>query len=269
MDPVAVAGDIGWAVIERCSGGEFGAYLVERGTERAVLKLHQPELDGDAIAGSVALAARVRERGQLVPRYLDVGQRLDCTYTVQEFVPGVIPEPLTQPLAAQMLELLECHAGAAVGFTQPAGFTPWWDASAVVRTAGGAVAALGDENNAVPPVAVSDDDVRHDDYHLRNLLVLGGRITAIFDWEGARRGDRRFDAFLLAWTAHAAPELATRDAAAWLRHRVEAMLNDQELAFYAAAVARRFLDFNWRTYPDRIQYWVDAVEAHLAPYWRG
>jgi hypothetical protein len=272
MDVTTAARSLGWDLVERCAGGEFGAHLVERRGERAILKLHAPELSYEAIAGSVALAGRARERGQRVPRYLDVGRAGDAAYTLQAWVAGDLPERLTLPLAREMIDLLGAHAGAAAGWTGVAGFAPWWQPLDVLRAGGPALRALGDKIervlNETADLALPTNDVVHDDYHFRNLLVAGGSIAAIIDWEAAHAGDRWFDGFLLMWWCNAVPDLAEPAAADWLREVVEEQLDESTLARYAAQMALRILDFFQRTQPGTMDRWISEVDRVLSPYWR-
>lgn len=46
------------------------------------------------------------------------------------------------------------------------------------------------------------------DYHPGNILVSGGRISAVMDWDGAGRGDRFLDLVTLRFDlARRAPDL--------------------------------------------------------------
>src|SRR5437764_1971594 len=46
-------------------------------------------------------------------------------------------------------------------------------------------------------------DAVHMDFHPGNLLASGGAITGVVDWDGAARGDRRFDLVTLRFGIHA------------------------------------------------------------------
>ncbi|MFJ9140385.1 MULTISPECIES: phosphotransferase [Streptomyces] len=43
------------------------------------------------------------------------------------------------------------------------------------------------------PDRLSGDDAVHLDFHPGNLPAAGGSITGVVDWDGAARGDHRFD----------------------------------------------------------------------------
>ncbi|GAB2643090.1 phosphotransferase [Kribbella swartbergensis] len=53
--------------------------------------------------------------------------------------------------------------------------------------------------------SLTGDDAVHLDYRAGNLLVVGGRITGIIDWDGAGRGDRRLDLVALRFGVHGDP----------------------------------------------------------------
>jgi Ser/Thr protein kinase RdoA (MazF antagonist) len=269
MDVAAVATSLGWSLVEKCAGGEFGAYEVRRGSERAVLKVFAAELDHDALVGSVELTDRARAAGQLAPRYLDVGRYDDRTYSLQEWADGVLPERLSAATAAQMVDLLDTHAGVGAGWSGPAGFTPWWDQIEVLRDAGHDIAdELAEVLRDDPGPQFDGDDVVHSDYHFRNVLVRGDAVISVIDWDATAVGDRWSDAVLLMWWCRAAPELATPEAADLLQRVVETNLDDKRLARYAARMARTVLDFNQRTYPRTMARWLASVDEILAPYWR-
>jgi Ser/Thr protein kinase RdoA (MazF antagonist) len=271
VDRAATA--LGWNVLSRCGGGEFGAHLVERNGARAILKVWPDEQSAAEIGQSIELATRVRDRGQRVPRYLDVGVAGGLSYTLQEFVPGVLPEPLTLSHARQLVDLLAAHEGAAVGvaYERPRWWREW-NAKVILASATGRLGALVEELADQPGPDFAGrptGDVVHGDYHHRNLLVRGRRVVAVFDWEGAHPGDVRADLFKLAWWAAAITTQVTRPAARWLRGQVEQRLSPFELAAYAADVALWNLDFFGREHPAALDEWLlDAVERVLAPFWR-
>jgi Ser/Thr protein kinase RdoA (MazF antagonist) len=264
---------LGWDLVHRCGGGEFGAYLVERGGERAILKAWPDEVSCSEIEQSVALAARARDRGQLVPLYYGVGVADGVSYSLQQHVDGNLPEPLTLEHARQLVDLLAAHVGAAAGatYSRPRWWRAW-DPTVILTSTHPRVRALADELAAVAPVdslELPTNDVVHGDYHHRNLLVRGSRVVAVFDWEGAYPGDSRADLFKLAWWSLAVPDQITRPAATWLRARIEDELSPIELAAYAADVATWNLDFFGRVHPEVLDSWlVNAIESVLAPLWR-
>src|SRR5581483_7339599 len=66
------------------------------------------------------------------------------------------------------------------------------------------------------------DDLVHVDFHPGNVLVDGGRISGVVDWDGAGRGDRHLDLVTLRYDLELrAPALAAR-LDGYLRARVPA-----------------------------------------------
>ena len=55
------------------------------------------------------------------------------------------------------------------------------------------------------PPCLSGDDAVHFDYQPANILISHGRITGVVNWDGAGRGDRRFDLVTLRFGIHALP----------------------------------------------------------------
>lgn len=270
----SVASTLGWTHVGRCGGGEFGAHEVVRGAERAVLKVWDDPLTAAEVGRSVALAAGARERGELVPEYLDVGVVDGVSYTLQRFVEGALPSPLTLAHAQQLADLLDAHLGAATGvaYTRPRWWQNW-DPTPTFAKLTGRAGALADELADLPSaddLSLGTDDVVHGDYHHRNLLVVGERVVAVFDWEGAYPGDRRADLFKLGWWSAAVTDQVEPAASKWLRRRVEdTIADDRTLTAFAADVARWNLDFYGRVHPEVLDTWfVDAAERYLAPLWR-
>ncbi len=269
-----IAQGLGWELVEKCAGGEFGAHLVRRGDEKAVLKTWQPPHDFERITNSAELAMRVRDAGQLVPRYLDVGRRDDVIYTLQEWIDGDVPLRLDLPVARRMVELLDTHAGVAADWGErPAGFGAWWDQHDTFKTAPTDIAALADEVfdaiDRFDDAPVTTTDVVHDDYHHKNVLVRDDNVVAIIDWDAAQPGDRWFDAFLLMWWSQVAENDFDPAVAAWLRPHVEAQLDERQLARYAANNALRQLEFFQRVYGGEPAQWIkNGIKQTMAPYWR-
>ncbi len=269
-----VANALGWELVEKCAGGEFGAHLVSRHGEKAVLKSWSPPHDFERISNSAKLAGRVRDAGQLVPRYLDVGQIGDSIYTLQEWIDGDVPARLELATAQRMIELLDTHEGVAADWGGgPAGFGAWWDIHDTFRTAPPDIQMLAEEirdaNTRFGDVPVTTTDVLHDDYHHKNVMVRGDEVVAIIDWDAAQPGDRWLDAFLLMWWSQVAENDFDPAVAHWLRPLVESQLSERQLARYAASNALRQLEFFQRAYGGEPAQWIkEGVERTMAPYWR-
>src|SRR5215831_2467416 len=110
-----VAAALGLRVVRSCTGGEFGAVLVEDAPGRCAILKVMPEVPpwSGGWADSVGLAERLRVTGYPAPRYLRTGSVAGHLYTLQEVMPGAVPEWLTAGHMCQVLALAERHAGMA------------------------------------------------------------------------------------------------------------------------------------------------------------
>lgn len=270
-----VAQSIGWEFVETCAGGEHGAHLVRRGSEKAILKIATSAQSFASIRGGAELSDRARANGQLVPRYLDIAEWRDTGYTLQEFVDGEVPPRMTLPLAQRMIELLDTHEGQASDWPVDgvAGFGEWWTFSDTIENAPAHIRDLANEaadaRDRLRGTAVPTTDVVHADYHNKNLLLRDGEIVAIIDWDGAAPGCRWYDAFLLMWWSQASTNVIDADVAPWLRPFVESKLNADQLGWYATEIACGQLEFFQRVHPLDPTEWVyESVQNYMAPYWR-
>jgi Ser/Thr protein kinase RdoA (MazF antagonist) len=95
-------------------------------------------------------------------------------------------------------------------------------------------------------------DLVHLDYHPGNTLVDGGKVTGVIDWDGAARGDRRFDLITLRFDlAGRAPHLlgplderlSTLDPALWRAYWAHMSLRqvDWSIRHHDAATVDRWL----------------------------
>jgi len=282
----AVAEALGWRVVRPYAGGEFGATLVEdaRGG-RAVLKAVP---DGPAWtpawAASVGLAERLRATGYPAPRYLGTGTAAGHRYTIQEEMAGEVPDLLTGAHARQLLALAERHAGMGAGPRAP--HVPAWrdavrdalggtlrpERTALVRASGPEAARLLDEVEALSGrlggLALRSEDVVHGDFHHRNLLADGDRVTAVIDWEQAMPGDWRYDVLWLAFWCRADRRGVEPLAAELAGGHADALVRPDERAVYAGLLTLRLLDLFAHLWPDRLTRAIGWCESILAPSWR-
>jgi hypothetical protein len=95
-------------------------------------------------------------------------------------------------------------------------------------------------------------DLVHLDYHPGNVLVDGGRVTGIIDWDGAARGDHRFDLVTLRFSV---PQLD-----GLLRELVPADV----LRPWWAHMSLRLVDWALRHHgPAEVDHWLDVAESGL------
>lgn len=277
-----VAEALGRRLVRRYTSGEFGAALVEDGVGRRAILKAMPDVPpwSEGWAASVHLAERLRLTGYPAPRYLAVGTVAGHRYTLQEELPGAVPRRLTGAHASRLLALAERHAGVATD--RPPTWTGYVRAAvagdhdaeglALVRAAHPGAARLIARATALGPLvaglALPEGDVVHGDFHHRNLLAEGERVTGVIDWEQATAGDLRYDVFLLAFWCAVDVGRVEPLAADLTRDRAAALLAPPERAAYAALVTLRVLGFFARFRPNLLSAAVGWCESLLAPAWR-
>jgi aminoglycoside phosphotransferase (APT) family kinase protein len=177
---------------------------------------------GTSAARAAAVTARLRELGYPAPRYL----RVEAEWALQEELPGEPLEPW-RPLPDEIAaELLRLHAYHAEPFPDPAIAAGSWRRVVASSVLSGArsylrLATLRDHSDRsrellprcqdavrrfgerVPEL----DAIVHWDFTPDNVLTRDGRVSGVIDWEGARRGDPRFDLVTLAFYAPGTPLL--------------------------------------------------------------
>lgn len=269
-----VAQELDLTVVAPCAGGEFGATRVRDGAGRDLVLKVVHDLAWAELG--VDMARRARASGFPAPEYLGVGVAAGEVYTVQELCAGDIPDELTVELADALLDLLPRkenlaqHGGSWADnlVAQMLGDAEWPRHDAPRAVAPSIVAELVTLGARSEGLVLPEHDVVHGDYHQRNLLVIDGRVSAVFDWEGAHTGDSRFDGFVLAYWSRAVPEFASREVADHVWKRVTADLEPEALALYAGHMALRNLEFYARVRPEAIPWCLGTVEEILAPCWR-
>jgi hypothetical protein len=258
---IAAITDVELTLEGPCPGGEVGAaYVRWPDGRRSVLT------QGRARTGPLLDAARAA--GVPTAR-LELSAHVDgVRVIVQERLPGTPPDTITADLVAAMIGLNLRLTGLLT--SQPA--TPAVDLfldtdgpgfclHQPLRQHSPRTARLldwiHDVAAAAPPV--DGNDLVHLDYHPGNILVSHGRITGVVDWDGARRGDRRFDLvtlmFDLAWRA---PQLSGP------LHERLATVEPDRLRSYWAHMSLRQVDWSIRHHDDAtVERWLDIAESGM------
>jgi aminoglycoside phosphotransferase (APT) family kinase protein len=276
-----VAAEIGVEVVRRPSGGENGAAYVRDDRGRDLVLKATPGADAaPAWARGAALAGALGRAGYPAPRRVRTGvaPATGATWSLQDVLPGAVPDCSTAAHVRQLAALAERHAGRA---PRP---DPGWPgglvrlaATAATRVAAGPASARrwGAEIAARLPALAGEpapasrrQDVVHFDFHHRNYLAEGDEVTGVFDWEAARAGDWRFDLATLAfWACLAGTEMAP-DAKATAVERAVAVCPAPALALYGSCLAARTLAFYTDRRPALVAPAADAIGARVAAWWR-
>lgn len=266
-----VAAELGLEVVRRLAGGEFGATLVNRNGTDLVLKVLASARMLGAVTRGTGLANRLRSSGYPAPEYVGVGTFEDLTWSLQRNLPGAVPDVMNAAHARAMLTLAERHASFAED-------TFDWKAAAV-RQCGRSLEAirpvapgLADELARVldmaPGIELRRGDVVHSDFHHRNFLAEGDRVTGVFDWDLATPGDWRFDLVTLAFWSAVLPNAFADEARHIIRERLHAVCEPETLAFLTAVRAVTQLEFDARLHPERLPKFREAIEREAAQWWR-
>lgn len=255
-----------------CSGGEVGAAFVRwPDGRRSVLKWRPDMRLDDLQAGPLAVAEAVRAAGAPVPETQLAAQLGTAVATVQELLPGAPIRRLDENLVDQALAFNELQSGLLVDrpdvpaldlFLQADG--PGFCLHGPLRAHNRRTARLDEWITAVGaayPGPLPGADAVHVDYHPGNLLAVDGTITGVIDWDGASRGDRRFDLVTLRFGVHAdSPVPAVVD-------RLDAVLDDipdDVLRPLWAHMSLRMVDWAIRHFtPATVEHWTDLAEQGI------
>jgi Phosphotransferase enzyme family len=252
-----------------CPGGQVGAaYVAWPDGHRSVLTWRPGTRLAELQEGPLAVTGALRPAGYPAPAAELAVQAGDAAALVWEFLPGAPISHLTPALLGQALALNNLQAGQLAGHdTIPAirlcltsdgpGYClhqPLREHSARTRALDRWITATG----ASHPDHLSGGDAVHCDYQPANLLADRGHITGVIDWDGAGRGDRRFDLVTLRFGVHA----ITADPAA--TERLDQLLDDiptHVLAPMWAHMSLRMTDWAIRHFtPSDVDHWLGLAE---------
>ncbi|MFB7918428.1 aminoglycoside phosphotransferase family protein [Streptomyces sp. NPDC056061] len=255
-----------------CPGGEVGAaYVRWPDGHRSVLKSRPGARIEDLRAGPLAVCEVLRRHGYPCPSTELALQVGGAAVLVQELLPGA---PVTRPDHADLdraLALNEAQAGLLADRADVPEMNlylvddgPGYCLHEPLRRHGRRsgdlerrIASLG----AAHPPRLSGGDVVHHDFHHGNLLRTDGAVTGVIDWDGACRGDRRFDLVTLRFGLHA------DEQAPGVVDRLDAILDgmpDDVLRLSWAHMGLRMVDWAIRHFaPGDVDHWIDLAEQRL------
>jgi hypothetical protein len=255
-----------------CRGGQVGtAYVRWPDGHRSVLKWRPHSRLADLQRGPLAVMEAARAAGCPAPGTELVAQVGHAVVMVLELLPGTMAERLDDRTLEQALAVNRLHAGLLAGrpgvpavrlHLQDDG--PGYCLHGPLRAYSRRTAALERRIAAVgrdhPPELPGTDAV-HMDFHPGNMLTADGTLTGVVDWDGAARGDRRFDLVTLRFGSH------TTDCAPEVTQRLDAALDvlpEDVLRPAWAHMSLRMTDWAVRHFaPATVDHWLDLAEQRL------
>ncbi|MFD8604981.1 aminoglycoside phosphotransferase [Streptomyces sp. TSRI0445] len=257
-----------------CPGGQVGAAYVRRADRRrrSVLKWRPHTRLADMEADPLTVSRVLRRAGCPVPDVELVAQAGHAVVTVQELLPGTVIDRLDHRGLVQALEPNRSQAGRLAGhpdvpaaelFLRQDG--PGYCLHEPLRRHNRRSAALERWVAAVGaghPDRPAGDDAVHMDFHPGNLLATGGSITGVIDWDGAARGDRRFDLVTLRFGLHGGG--ADPGVARHLDAVLDALPADVLRPAWAH-MSLRMADWAIRHFtPSEVEPWLDLAEQRVS-----
>ncbi|MFJ7199229.1 MULTISPECIES: phosphotransferase [unclassified Streptomyces] len=255
-----------------CPGGAVGAaYVRWPDGRRSVLKWRPGAGIEELRAGPLAVCEVLAARGYPCPS-TELALQVDgAVVLVQELLPGTPVEFLDHhgldralALNASQAQLLAEHPRIPSMNLYLLDDGPGYCLHGPVRRHSRRSAALEQRIRSVGdgrPGRLAGNDVVHHDFHHGNLLAVDGTVTGVIDWDGAGRGDRRFDLVTLRFGLHAteqAPDVVRR-----LDDILDA-LPEEILRPCWAHMSLRMTDWAIRHFaPDEVEHWLDLAEQRL------
>ncbi|MFJ2792212.1 phosphotransferase [Streptomyces sp. NPDC087290] len=255
-----------------CPGGEVGAAYV-RGPDgrRWVLKSRPGTRIEELRAGPLAVCEVLRARGYPCPA-TELALQVGCAAVLlQQLLPGTPIERLDHHGLDQALALNASQAGLLAEHPRIPSMNlyllddgPGYCLHDPLRHHNRRSAALEQRIRATGaghPRRLAGDDVVHQDFHHGNLLAVDGTVTGVIDWDGAGRGDRRFDLVTLRFGLHA------DEQPPGVVRRLDAILDalpEDILRPCWAHMSLRMTDWAIRHFtPGEVEHWMDLAEQRL------
>ncbi|MFF2008390.1 phosphotransferase [Streptomyces sp. NPDC058195] len=255
-----------------CPGGQVGAaYVRWPDGHRSVLKWRPGGRLDELRAGPLAVCEVLRGRGYPCPSTELVLQVDGAVVLVQQLLPGAPLDVLDHDGLDRALALNAAQAGLLAGRADipPVRLHllddgPGYCLHEPLRRHSARGAALEERIRSVgaahPPL-LAGNDVVHQDFHHGNLLAVDGSVTGVIDWDGAGRGDHRFDLVTLRFGLHAReqpPGVVRR-----LDGLLDALPGDVLLPCWAH-MSLRMADWAVRHFPPQeVPHWLDLAEQRL------
>ncbi|GGV95137.1 hypothetical protein GCM10015535_61960 [Streptomyces gelaticus] len=255
-----------------CAGGEVGAaYVRWPDGRRSVLKSRPGARIEELRAGPLAVCEVLGARGYPCPS-TELALQVDgAAVLVQQLLPGAPLELLDHHGLDQALALNESQSGLLAGRADIASMNlhllddgPGYCLHEPLRRHSRRGAALEHRIRSLGadhPPRLAGDHVVHQDFHHGNLLAVDGTVTGVIDWDGAGRGDRRFDLVTLRFGLHA------QEQPPGVVRRLDGILDalpEDVLRPCWAHMSLRMTDWAVRHFaPGEVEHWMDLAEQRL------
>ncbi|WP_327365539.1 aminoglycoside phosphotransferase family protein [Streptomyces sp. NBC_01217] len=255
-----------------CPGGQVGAaYVRWPDGRRSVLKWRPDTRLKDLRAGPLAVCEVLHTHGYPCPSTELAVQVDHAVVLVQELLPGTPMEVLDHHGLDQALALNESQAGMLARRPDVPSMSlyllddgPGYCLHEPLRRHSRRSGALEQRIASVGagrPHRIPGRDVVHQDFHPGNLLAADGSVTGVIDWDGAGRGDRRFDLVTLRFGLHA------NEQPPGVTSRLDDILDglpDDVLRLSWAHMSLRMVDWAIRHFaPGDVEHWLDLAEQRL------
>ncbi|MEU9619611.1 phosphotransferase [Streptomyces sp. NPDC048155] len=256
----------------RCPGGETGAAHVRwPDGHRSVLKSRPDTRIEELRAGPLTVCEVLRARGYPCPS-TELALQVDrAVVLVQQLLPGTPLECLDHDGLDRALALNASQAGLLTEHPRVPSMNlyllddgPGYCLHEPLRRHNRRSSALEQRIRAVEaghPRRLAGHDVVHQDFHHGNLLAVDGTVTGVVDWDGAGRGDRRFDLVTLRFGLHA------KEQAPGVVRRLDDILDalpEDILRPCWAHMSLRMTDWAVRHFaPGDVAHWLDLAEQRL------
>jgi Phosphotransferase enzyme family len=260
------------AVEGPCAGGQVGAAYVRWPDGHVGVMKWRPHVTVDELrSGPLAVAGRLRTLGYPSPATELTAQIGHAVVVVQELLPGTKIDHLDVRHFDRMIDVHGIQVNALADLDGiPAyqlyllGDGPGYCLHEPLRQFSRRTAALERQISrcgAEHPGHLPGNDAVHGDFHPGNILAAHGGITGVVDWDGAGRGDHRFDLVVLRFGIH--PDRADREVI----ERLDTLLDALPEAILRPAWAHmslRMTDWAIRHFPPaEVDQWLDLAEQRI------
>ena len=260
------------AVEGPCAGGQVGAAYVRWPDGHVGVLKWRPHVTVDELrSGPLAVAGRLRTLGYPAPATELTAQIGHTVVVVQELLPGTKIDHLDVRHFDRMIDVHRIQVNALADLDDvPAyqlyllGDGPGYCLHEPLRQFSRRTAALERQISrcgAEHPGHLPGNDAVHGDFHPGNILAAHGGITGVVDWDGAGRGDHRFDLIVLRFGIH--PDRADREVI----ERLDTLLDALPEAILRPAWAHmslRMTDWAIRHFPPgEVDQWLDLAEQRI------